>query len=414
MRIAYLTQPYPPMISGAAIVAQQTANAMAQSGHQVLVIAASEREYPYDISEGSLTVLRLRSYANPLRVGQRLLASPLRATLRALSQFQPDVIHVHEPVQMGMLALEYAKHAQIPVVFTAHSLPCFVTSYLPESLRPVAEKLLWVYARWLLGKYASVITPTQTVANMIQGRTGIKPRVISNGLNLQTFHPPLASEDETAARQKWNLPLNVPLLLHTGRLDTDKSVDQVIRTAAQAFRESEAHLVIVGDGCQKNNLIKLCAELGIETRVHFLGFVSVEAGLPEIYRLANVFMTTSEIETQGLVLLEAAASALPIVAVNATCVPEIVHDRVNGFLAKSGDIQALGAAAITLLKNPREARRLGREGRILAEVHGLDNTRALHEELYQKTIKRMSRRGLAETSRPGISWRLMKTLIKLK
>jgi glycosyltransferase involved in cell wall biosynthesis len=318
---------------------------------------------------------------------------------------------------MGNIALAYARRNRIPVVFTAHQLPWFMASYFPRSFRPWIEKILWMYARWVLGRYSSVITPTQTVADIIGRRTGLKPKVISNGLDLQTFHPPLFGDDRFASRQKWNLPPRVPLLLHAGRLDSDKSVDQVIRAAAPALRESEAHLVIVGDGCQKRSLIQLCREMGIEQRVHFLGFVSVEDGLPEIYRMADIFITTSEIETQGLVLLEAAASGLPIVAVRATCIPEIVHDGVNGFLARPGDTDTFSDAIITLLNDTQRAHEMGMKGRVLAGEHDFYDTCTVHEKLYREVIWRMNRRPTEMRKlfmQLFTQWKLVKSLMGIK
>jgi 1,2-diacylglycerol 3-alpha-glucosyltransferase len=76
MRIAYLTQSYPPMISGAALVVECLAKAMAKRGHQVLVVAASDKGTTCLVKEGNLTLLRLNSLHNPLRVGQRFLVYP--------------------------------------------------------------------------------------------------------------------------------------------------------------------------------------------------------------------------------------------------------------------------------------------------------------------------------------------------
>lgn len=417
MRIAYLAQSYPPMISGAAISARQTAEALAERGHQVLVIAASERDYPYCIYKDRLTLLRLRSIKNPVRVGQRMILFPRRAIMSALARFRPDIIHVHDPLQMGWFGLVYGRRHRIPVVFTAHQLPWAVASYFPKSFKPFIEKILWMYARCVLGRYSSVITPTQTIANIVRRMTGIKPKVISNGLDLQTFHPPLFLDDGSAARQKWNLPSGVPLLLHTGRLDSDKSVDQVICAASPALRESEAHLVIVGDGCQKQNLIQLCKELGVESRVHFLGFVSVEDGLPDIYRMADIFLCASELETQGLVLLEAAASGLPIVAVNATCISEIVHDGANGFLVSLGDTETFSNKIMTLVKCPQLVHAMGVESRRVASVHDVHNTCVAHERLYLDVIKRAPSRFVTTRkilAQLFIRWKRSKFLLGIK
>src|SRR3990172_10024630 len=103
MRIAYLAQAYPPMISGAALFADQIAEAMASRGHQVLVLAASDKEYSYHIQKGNLTIQRMRSLQNPMRVGQRFLLYPRGMVMKTLHQFRPEVIHTHEPLQIGSL-----------------------------------------------------------------------------------------------------------------------------------------------------------------------------------------------------------------------------------------------------------------------------------------------------------------------
>jgi 1,2-diacylglycerol 3-alpha-glucosyltransferase len=388
MRIAYLTQSYPPMISGAAIVVEKLAIAMANRGHKVLVIAASDRERPYIVQDKNLTVLRLSSVHNPMRVNQRFLRFPHFAILNALKKFRPDVIHVHEPLQTAWAGIAHAHRNHIPITLTSHQVPAFVASYLPNlpGLRKSVESILWIYARWLMKKIHSVIAPSYTTARLISSITGIQTNMISNGIDLQTFHPPLSSDDGTAARKKWNLPLCVPLLLHVGRLDTDKRVDCILKACQQTLQKTSVHLFIVGDGCEKNNLIRLSRDLGIAERVHFAGFVSQQDGLPNIYPMANVFVTASEVETQGIVLLEAAASGLPIVAVNATCISEIVRDGVNGFLASPGDIKTIHDSISTLISNPKKARIMGKEGRILAEEHGIHTAWQLHEDLYKELI----------------------------
>ena len=413
MRIAYLTQSYPPMISGAALSAQQTAEAMAKLGHQVLVIAASDREYPYHTYTDNLNVVRLRSFNNPLRVGQRLMLSPRRKVLKILQKFQPDVIHPHEPLQMGWIALEYAKRAHIPVTLTTHQLPWFVASYLPRSLKPFVEITLWAYARMSLKKYTTLIAPTQTIAKIIQEKTGLNPSVISYGLDLQTFHPPLYSDHVSATRKKLNLPSNIPIILHVGRLDTDKSVDNVIRAVRPAILKSDAHMLVVGDGCLKNHLVCLCRELGIEKRVHFTGFIP-PSELPAIYRMANIFVTASEIETQGIVLFEAAASGLPIVAVNATCISEIVQDQVNGFIIEPGDIHTFSDALVTLLDDPERASAMGEEGRMLTDSHDIQNTWVQHESLYQEMVWQNRRQRVKKLQGRLAQWRVVKSLIGLK
>jgi glycosyltransferase involved in cell wall biosynthesis len=386
MRIAYIAQSYPPMISGASLIVGKLATAMAERGHEVLVIAASDRADAYTVRSNNLTVLRMKSIHNPLRVNQRFLLFPFASIRRALKEFQPDIIHAHEPFQPAWAGITYARRHHVPVILTVHQVPSIVTGYLPDfpALRACIEAGLWAYSRWLMKQFHCVIASSHATAGLLESKTGVKPIVISNGIDGQVFRPRLPSDDGSAARHRWNLPRGVPLLLHVGRLDLEKRVDRVLYACAPVMQRSAAHLFIVGDGCEKEDLIKLSRELGIEDRVHFAGFVRPQDGLPGIYRMADVFITASEIETQGIVLLEAAASGLPIVAVDATCISEIVHDRVNGFLAPPHDLSALIHALTALIRDQDMAKTMGRESLRIAGGHDIHESWTMHETLYRE------------------------------
>ncbi len=387
MRIAYLTQSYPPMISGAALVVQNLATGMAGSGHEVLVIAASDTSRTYTVQKENLTILRLKSVHNPSRVGQRFTPYSRRSVTRALEEFKPEAIHSHEPMPISLPAIRYAGEMNVPTVLTIHQLPPTATRHLPASLRAGMENLLWRYGRWYTKKFTALITPTETTSIQVRRILERSVITISNGIDLQTFHPPLRDDDGAAIRQKWNLPTDVPILLHVGRLDPDKNVERVIQAAAQVMQGSPAHLLIIGDGLRKPALVKLCDSLGISDRVHFTGYISTSQGLPELYRIARLFVTASEIETQGLVLLEAAASGLPITAIRATCIPEIVHDGVNGFLAEPGDVEGLSRGMHILLSDESKAARMGQASLSLARQHDDRFTIESHEKLYRQLIE---------------------------
>ncbi len=366
MRIAYLTQSYPPMISGAALVVENLAKGMAAIGHEVLVIAASDTSQTYTVRERNLTVIRLKSVHNPTRVGQRFTPYSRRSVTTALQDFRPETIHSHEPLPISLPAIRYAGEMNVPTVLTIHQLPPTVTRHLPGYIQVRLERMLWSYGRWYTKKFTALITPTETTSREARKILERPVNTISNGIDLHAFHPRRNDDNEAAIRQKWGLPPEVPILLHVGRLDPDKNVERVIQAAAPLLGQGEAHLLIVGDGIRKSSLMDLCDSLGITEYVHFTGFVSTEQGLPEIYRIARLFVTASEIETQGLVLLEAAASGLPIVAIRATCIPEIVHDDVNGFLAESGDVQGLSQGMSALLQDREKAVQKGQAGLSLA------------------------------------------------
>lgn len=388
MRIAYLTQPYPPMISGASIAAEQLAKGMAERGHEILVIAASDTGQAYQTHEKNLTVLRLKSFNNPLRVRQRLLAFPHRTIMKALCEFKPDLIHTHEPAQMGFLGLKYACSTRIPVILTAHQLPWFITPYLPDipMLKTFVERLAWTYAGWLTGNFSSIISPTLTISEVIQVKTGFYPTTIPYGIDLKTFNLNAAVDEATEIHTRYSIPDHMPIILHVGRLDADKNVERVLLAAESVIKKSNAHLLIVGDGRRKQALIELSTSLGIEESTHLVGFISKKSELAKIYRSADVFVTASEIETQGIVLLEAAACGLPSAAVDATCISEVVQDGKTGYLAQPGNIPALGKAIEKLLERSVEKRQMQIECRKLAEKYGLEPSNEKHEIFYLQSV----------------------------
>ena len=333
MKIAYLAQTYPPMISGQAIVTQRLAEGMAARGHSVLVIAASESGTPYIEEQDNLRLVRLRSFNNPFRIGQRILLWPFRQVYAELLRFNPDLVHVHDPLHSALAGMYATRGRQVQTVMTTHQLPWFVSNFIPvpPRLRKAVDEALWWYARWLCKRFDTLIAPTGTIAEVVQQHTGRLPHVISNGMDLEAFQPePTTPNERESLCAKYGLDPKFPIILHVGQLNVQKQADIVVHAAAWVMRNTKAQLLVVGDGKQRKKLIRLANELGIHERSVFPGYVTDD--LPGVYRLGAVFVTASEVETQGLVLLEAMASGLPVVAAQATCIPEIVQDGVNGYL----------------------------------------------------------------------------------
>ena len=131
MKIAYLSQSYPPMISGAAIVVERLALQMSGRGHPTLVLAASNIRPPYTTEKDHLRIVRLASIANPKRARQRITLGSFNRIGRELKSFKPDIIHVHDVLTMGITGLHLGRAMNIPVVATLHQLPWFICAYLP-------------------------------------------------------------------------------------------------------------------------------------------------------------------------------------------------------------------------------------------------------------------------------------------
>lgn len=386
MRITFLTPVYPPMVSGASLALSVLSKSMAARGHRVLVITSSDRSNPYVTQEGNLSTIRLKSYHNPLRVRQRLVLWPYPEVSKALKSFSPEILHISDPFQLALPGLHYARRKKIPTVYSIQQLPWFLTSYLPKFswLQNATERILWGYGKLLISRFDATIAPTRTITRIIYGKTKIAPQVISNGVDLNLFKPGSLVQPNHNLRKKLGIPCDVPIVLHVGRLDSEKQVDVAITACAQLLEHTNAHLLIVGDGKERTRLDRLSRELGIESKCHFTGFLSIADGLSDVYRLATAFVMTSQIETQGIVLLEAAASGVPIVAINATCIPEIVIHNVNGYLVSPDQIEKIGSHLLYLIQNPNRAVKMGMAGRKIALNHSIENSMDLYENLLTK------------------------------
>jgi len=406
MRIAFVTQSYPPMISGAALTVQQLAAGMAGRGQQVLVLAASDRPQAYTQCDGDLAVVRIGSHRNPFRSEQRFVLRRLPSVRKELEHFRPDLIHLHEPLTVGLVGLRSARRLNVPCVLTMHQLPEFVVAStpLPGAARAISDALLWRCARWFTARCAAVIAPTETVVSRLAGE-GIAAQAIGCAVNLQRFSgEPAAADESQQLRGRYGLHPRLPVILHAGRLDKDKSVERVLRAAALALRERDAQLLVVGDGVERRALMAEAGALGIAHRCCFTGFVEHERDLPGLFRLANIFVTASQIETFGLVCLEAMASALPIVAPRATCLPELVADGHTGLLAAVDDVPGLAAGIIKLLDEPETAQRMGRAGRRKARCFTIERMLDQHMALYERLTAAQVPARYARLVVDGKSW----------
>lgn len=148
----------------------------------------------------------------------------------------------------------------------------------------------------------------------------------------------------------------------------------------------DAELVIVGDGTDRRHLIDLAQALGIEKNVKFLGRI-MPPDVIDIYRAATVFATASETETQGIVLIEAAATGLPLVAVDAGAVRELCQNKKNGILCAPREISEMTKALLKILQDEELQQKYSAESLEIAKKHDLNRTLLRFVEIYEEAIQ---------------------------
>lgn len=381
MRILMATDTYPPDVSGSAVFARRLARGMSALGHEVHVICSSENgPNKLLVDDEGVRVHRLASL--PLLVHPPLrFASPvgMRRKLRELvADIGPDVLHAQDHFTIGRAAIRAAAECGIPVVATNHFMPQNLTPYLPPPCRPLVTRAAWADFRRIYRVADQVTAPTPAAVALVR-RHGLRQPVepISCGVDIDTFHPPVAPG---VVRRALGLP-DVPTIGYVGRLDADKHVIEPIQALARLADLGPAQLVVVGSGARRHVLEKVAADVGLTDRVHFLGFVP-DAQLPQVYAAFDAFCMPGIAELQSIATLEALATGLPVVLADAVALPHLVQQGANGFLYPPGDIEELARSLRTILTSDRRA--MSAVSRRIAEDHAVSRTVASFDEIYQR------------------------------
>ncbi len=414
MRIAITSDLYYPMTNGVAVFAHNLAKGLAKQGHEVLVLCPSFTGRQHREKREGVTTFYLRSIRFPFypdqinevpegkeflgmplprlayRHGLWITVDPYPTMKKVLNRFRPDVIHNQTAEMIAFAARRYAKKYDVPMVSTGHAYPDNITSQL-KILKPIKRPLdaiLRTYMASFLKHSEYATMPTEMAIDDLvpKKRKHFKVPVepLSNGVDLAKFGPGKAQD---RIYRKYHLPKDKPLVLYVGRVDPEKSLSNVVSAFAGVLDViPEAKLVIVGDGTDRRHLQDLAQALGIEKSVYFPGRI-YPPDIMEVYRAATLFATASETETQGIVLIEAAATGLPLVAVDAGAVRELCQHKRNGILCHPGDVAEMTDAMMKLLKNPELCERYGKESLEVAKMHDLNRTLQRFVEIYQEAIQ---------------------------
>ena len=379
MKIVIATAVYYPMVNGVAVFSRNLAVGLATRGNEVVVICPSQTGKSYVKKIDGVEVHYLKSvqakiYPDQIhkvppkkkflgiewphllyKHGFRVSVFPSSGVREILDKFQPDVVHVQVSDPIGLSVVSYARKLGIPVVTTEHNQPEVITEplHVPGLLKKPMDALLSAYFVNRQSKSDFVTMPTEKAIRDLIYKKGkefdVPVAAVSNGVDLSAFKPGKASAE---VYKKYGIPDDRPIVLYVGRVDPEKKVGLVIEAFSRILDEYESDvlpmLVIVGDGVDKYRLAKKVLQLSLSDSVKMLGKI-LPPELYEIYKLGTVFATASTIETQGIVLIEAAASGLPLVAVDAGAVSEVCIDGENGYLCEPGNVAEIAQAIKKIL-----------------------------------------------------------------
>lgn len=411
MKIVIATAVYYPQINGVAVFSHNLACGLVRRGHEVMVICPSRtgknhievqdgvkvcylrsidaKVYPdqiHDVPE-KMKVLGVKVPRLIYRHGLRVSVFPQLEVKKALDEFRPDVVHVQVSDPIGLSVVSYARRRGIPVVTTEHNQPEVITEPLkvPSLVRKGANVVLAAYFRNRQSKSDFVTMPTEQAIRELIGE-GVEFPVpvaaVSNGVDLSHFKP---GRVRAELYDKYGIDAGIPVVLYVGRVDPEKKVEVVVK----AFKEArkvvpKMQLVVVGDGVDR---VRLEGKYGATDGVKFLGKV-LPPDLYELYKMGSVFVTASEIETQGIVLIEAAASGLPLIAVDKGAVSEVCLNGENGYLCKPGSVEEISEAIAKIMSDDKLREKFARRSVEVAHEHDFEKTLDKFINIYQKVVQK--------------------------
>ncbi len=372
MNIGFFTESYLPSMDGVATSVAMTAEQLTKLGHTVSIVAPNRphgRENKNIYRLVSVKILKKPEIWEAIELPQTALIE--------LFQKDFDIIHIHSGGTISNIGWQIAKLHRIPLIMTYHTLWNYYSHYFPFSFLVFP----WMFKKFNLlfsTTLNALIAPTNKVEHILKTYGIKKPiYVIPNGIQIAKY----LHQEKGYFNKKLHIHSNKTILLSVGRLEKEKSPDFILTAFSYiAKKNPDIVLVYVGEGREKNSLLKLAKKLQIDQQIFFTGAIPF-SHMPQIYADADVFLFASKTETQGMVVYEALASGLPVIAVQDSAFTSVITDEYNGFLTNK-DPKVFSKKILHILKQKNHLKQLGNNARTSVLPFAIENTVKQLEKCY--------------------------------
>jgi len=401
MNILILTNSFTPHVGGVARSVQAFAAEYRKRGHRVMIVSPEFPEMPMD----EVDVVRIPAIQK-FNASDFSVALPIHPQLSdTVDAFRADIVHAQHPFLLGFTALRLARHRGLPLVFTHHTLYEQYTHYVPGD-SPALKR----FAIELATRYANlcdqVFAPSESIRELLQERGVTSPiSVVPTGVRLEHF----ARGDDAGFRRKLGIPEEAWVIGHLGRLAPEKNLEFLARSVADVIRHNQrAHFLVVGSGPSEAAIREAFSRSGLDAQLHLTGILEQQELVGALHAM-DLFAFASTSETQGMVLTEAMAAGLPVVALDAPGVREVVKDGYNGRLLPEATPAAFSGALQWVADLPPEQRRALQQAALdTAEVFSMP--RSVEKALASFEALRI--RSSAELGSDVNGWGEIKTFLK--
>lgn len=383
MRIAIFTNNYLPNPYGVAGSIESFRKELEKNGHTVYIFAPKTKGY----TDKNANVFRYPAIDFNFKDIHFPIAIPFSLRLnKILKKLEIDIVHSQHPNLLGWEAKRWAKKKNVPLVFTWHTLYDKYAHFNPFLPSKISAWLAIRNARNYANSADQIIVPTLSVKEIIE-KWGVKNEFITNiptGVEEQLYQ----SYDRNIYRKKFGIKDAEIVLVCISRLTVEKNVQFLMESAIEVLKnQKKAKFILAGAGSEINILKEMAAKSGLLDRIFFLGIVSKE-DVKNIYAAGDIFVFASKSETQGMIVSEAMYIGLPVVALDATGVKDLIINNSTGFLVKE-DKKEFAVAVKRLLEDEKLRLKFSENARELA--HSKYTSFACAKKLletYERLIKK--------------------------
>jgi 1,2-diacylglycerol 3-alpha-glucosyltransferase len=378
MKILYLTDTFLPQINGLITSVVNFSENLEKRGHDIRIFT-TENKSKVKIGK-NIDIKYFKASSFLINYPDFVLAYPnIYRTMTEIKKFSPDIIHTHTPSPQAWVALTAAKISHIPFLSTYHTLlPEFIKhTYLAKlNIDSAAKMLTWGYTRAFYNKVDMVIAPSMAMRAELIGHKITKPiTAVSNGIDTAKFRP--------KKRNSKNIKI-----LHVGRISYEKNIQVILEAFGQALKKDKTlQFTIAGGGPDLEKLKELSKKQGLSASVEFTGPIPHEK-IDKIYSDHDIFLTASTIETEGLVILEAMATGMPVIGVDALAIPEIIKQGYNGYVAKPYNSKEISRYLLKLSGSGELRERFGAKSVEISKDYDLNKSIYKIENIYMDLLEK--------------------------
>jgi glycosyltransferase involved in cell wall biosynthesis len=361
MKIAILVRWFPPDLGGTERATFNLATQLAKRGHEIYVITSKGEGLQKFEHVNGFKIYRI-SYPEIRFIGSIILW--LKIVLK-IQQIAPEIVHAQD-FCMGISAFLAKKVFKIPFIIWGRGEDV----YHPLLQQRISNKLILQNSR-------QVISLTKNMQNEIIKRYGIQSIVIPNGFDIQDLTILKGTPEKKSGHQN---------VLFVGRLHPVKGIKHLIIAMKDVIAiNPAARLILIGEGNEKENLVTLSMQMGIQKNVQFIGEVPHDEVFNYMQQ-SDLFVLPSLSEGFPGVFLEAMACGLPIIATRVGGIPEILTDNINGYLVEAEDPENLANKIILLLKDDRLRKKMSDNNRNEVKKYSWDNICIKLEKIYELSV----------------------------